>query len=527
MPQKENRTALLARQENTYGVDSIAPALLATPSAYLTDAMLVSNLDIATNADALERPNYSPSLSKDATGIGRVTAQLTFQTEYRASGVVGVAPRIGRLMKACGMQETVIPAGAGSQIGNPSAGPLNASAPIAAIIAGLSKTAAPTKCFDYYRVTVTTGGAPAAAKFLVTGAGFPDNDTVTLNSTIHSYATSSILGTVVVSGPIADPVFTFAGTFVANDFVEIFVGGVRFYYQVAQGDTVTTIATAFKTLLLADGRFTGTANAAGVLTVNLTAATDEIASTATAQVITLGQSGAQITIPVWTGTLVAGEYFEVFLRRAAVRYDPISDASSSVSFYIFLDGSLYRMYGARGTFTIEGAAATYPMMSWTFTGIYVDPVDMPLPTNLVFEQSKPWKVELSQLAVYGLPSAVASRFSFDAGNEVTIKDNINASEAYDEISITDRTPTAGCDPEAVKPSVFSPWARMRREDQTKFGVAVGVRGGAGNLIYLTARRASYTGAPFANRNKIRAHNYGFRLARVSGVGDDEYSFEFA
>lgn len=524
--QKQDRVALLARNEGTYGVDAIAPNLGASPSAYQTDALLVSDLDIVVNADTLERPNYSPSLSPDSTGIGRMLAQLTFRTELRASGQLGVAPRIGRLLKACGTAETTIAAGAATQISNGVAGPSNSTASIASIISGLTKTTAPTTIYDTYRITVTTGGAPATAKYIVTSQGFPEGDASVLNSLVHTYATNSLAGVITIGGTLQAPTFTFSGTWALNDFIEIFVGGIRFWYQVQSGDTVTVIATAIKTLMLADGRFTGTNNSAGVLTVALTAANGEITTSASTQAVTLGNSGAVITLPVWTGSVNAGEYFEVTLRRPGVRYDPVSDNHSSCTFYVYLDGSLHRLRGGRGTFSIEGAAAQYPMISWTFTCIYDDPIDGALPTSLSFEMSKPWKVELAQLNIFGLPNACASRFTFDVANELAPKDCINASEAYDEITINDRVPTLGADPESTKASIFHPWTRMRREDTSRFHVAVGVRGGTGNIVRIQANRTSYTGAPFANRNKIRAHNYGFRAARVSGAGDDEFMMHF-
>lgn len=526
MPQKQDRVAILARNETTYGTDAIAPALAATPSAYQTDAMLVSDLDIVIQADTLERPNYSPSLSPDTTGIGRMLAMLTFRTELRASGVLGVAPRIGRLLKAAALAETTIGSSASQTISNAVGGPNNTSAPSGVIVAGITKTTAPSNNFDTYRVTFTTGGAPGSAKYIVTSAGFPEGDTVTLNSLVHTYATNSADGVVTIGGTLQAPTFTITGTFVANEFIELFVGGVRFYYQVLTGDSNTNIAQALKNAILVDARFAGTTNSTFIVQVTLTASAGEITSAATAQTVALGNSGAVITIPVWTGSVIAGEYFEVTLRRQGVRYDPVSDNHSSCTFYVYLDGTLHRLYGGRGTFSIEGAAAQYPMVSWSFTCIYDDPINGALPTNLSFETSKPYKVELSQLSIYGLPAAIASRFTFDAANEVTPKDNINASEAYDEIVINDRVPVMGADPESTKPSVFHPWTRMRREDVSRFHVAVGRRGGAGNIVRINANRTSYTGAAFANRNRLRAHNYGFRAARVSGAGDDEYSILF-
>lgn len=533
MPQLENRTAVLARPETTYGVDSIAPALGGSPSPYQTDALSVSELDLKVTTEQLERPNYSPSLSKDTTGVGRMLMSLTFKAELKASGTLGVAPRIGRLLKGCGMQETIVAGTAAATIGNPVAGPSNASAPAATITSGVTKTTAPTQMYDTYRITCTTGGEPATAKFIVTGVGFPENDGRLLNSLTHTYNSDTAAGTIAVAGTVVAPTFTFAGTWVKDEFVELFVGGIRFYYQVQASDTPTIIAAAFQTLLLADGRFTGTLAATGVLTVALTtgtttSGTGDFVSSATAQSVNLGNSGAVISIPVWTGSLVAGEYWDIPLIRPGVRYDPVSDNFSSLTFYVYLDGTLVKLTGARGTFSIEGQAARYPMVSFTFTGIYDDPIDAALPASLSFENSKPWKVELAQLALYGLgQNPCASRFAFDMANTVEAKDCINASEAYDEVRITARAPTAGADPESNKPSLGSPWLRMRREDTTRFHVAVGRRGGVGNIVRIQADKANIRDAPFTTRTNIRAYDVQLALARVTGAGNDEVSLQFS
>lgn len=533
---KENRVVILARAETTDGVDSIQAAIAANaadpannPHPFQTDAILCAELDVGTDADVLERGNYNPSLSNEETGIGRMLQRFSFRTELRSSGVLGIAPRIGRLFKACGMSETNIPAGAASQISNPVAGPTSISAGIQSIIAGLTKTAAPTANFDTYRLTATTGGANGAAAFLVTSAGFPEGDATIMDSPNHTAVTNSVAGVVTIGGTTAAPTFTLSGTWAVNEFVELFVGGIRFYAQFNTGDTPAIVAARLRAAIILDARFATSTVAAATITIALSAAAGPKATTAAGTTaITLGTSSAVITIPNFTGNVTAGDSFEVTLRRVGVRYDPVSDDTTSLTIWAFLDGSLYRLRGSRGTWAAAGAAAAYATVTWTFTGIYVDPIDYALPTSLAYEESKPFKVEVAELALHGLSQAItcASRFAMDMANEVVPLDCINADEAYKAIQITGRTPTAGTDPDAKKPSIWNPWTRMRRGDTTRIHVAVGRKGGAANTVRLQADRANYTGAGWANRNRIRAHDIGLRLARKSALGDDELFVHF-
>lgn len=524
---KEEKTLVIVMPEGQYGVDAILAALANTPSPFATNALLCGGLDITGSGDALERTNYSPSLSPDEVGVGRVGSTLTFTTELRGSGKMFVPPRIGNLFKGAGTSETIVNAGPGAQITNAIGGDENTSAGMATIVAGLLKTTAPVSIFDYYRVTISAGGAAGAAKYIVTSSGFPQGDPTVMREAEHSVNTQTIGGTVTLGGTLAAPTFTFAGSWVMLDYVELFVGGVRFYQQVQNGDSPAAIAAALAAKIAADARFVGTAAAGAVITVALSAAAGEQALAAN-QAIPLGSSGAVVTLPAFAGALNAGESFEVNLLRPGVHYDPISDNVTSLSFWVLLDGNLHRFLGARGTATVDGQAAQYGTISWTFTGIYYDPVEYPIPQGVRFEKSKPYKVELAELALTNLPSNIAKAQSFqmDFGNEVTVNDNINAKEAYDEIEITDRTATMGCNPEATKPGVYSPWARMRKGDRVRMHVSVGALGGPGNVVRLMSNNGNYTGAPYAARNKRRVYNIGIRLARRTGDGNDEFKVYF-
>jgi hypothetical protein len=346
-----------------------------------------------------------------------------------------------------------------------------------------------------------------------------------MESTAHSGLTNSAAGTITIGGTVIAPTFTLAGTFAVNDYVELFVGGIRYYDQFAQGETIAVVATRLAAAIDADARLTAAA-AAGVITVGLSAGAGP--KPLTAGTFALGNSGAVVTIGAFAGTLTAGESFEITLRRSGVTYLPISDDGPSLTLWAFLDGALFRLRGARGSWAASGEAARYPGLAWTFTGIYVDPIDMALPTTLQYEESKPYKVEVAELAIYGMGGqlACASRFAMDIANEVAVRECINAEEAYDGVQIVSRAPTAGADPEAYKPSVYNPWSRLRRGDTTRFHVAVGKKGGPANTVRLQANAANYTGAPFAARNRIRSYDLGLRLARVSALGDDELSIHF-
>jgi len=97
-----NKALLLAKIEATFDQDP-------NPDN-VNDAFLVINPDFAPDITILERDNVRTSLSNDARAVGRKIGQITFQHEVRNNGDASGAtsPRLGVLLRGCGMLETQI-----------------------------------------------------------------------------------------------------------------------------------------------------------------------------------------------------------------------------------------------------------------------------------------------------------------------------------------------------------------------------------------------------------------------------------
>lgn len=90
---------------------------------------------------------------------------------------------------------------------------------------------------------------------------------------LSAYTTSGIgqnsgSGTITVTGNYNAPIYTLGGTFIAGNKIDLFIAGTRFTYTVVTGSTsLGNIATALRTLIAADGRFSGTTVVSNVITV--------------------------------------------------------------------------------------------------------------------------------------------------------------------------------------------------------------------------------------------------------------------
>ena len=92
---------LLAGTEATYGT----PVALAG-----TDALKISELDVEPiQIDLIDRELITPYFGNTQKVVGSEMVGITFSCELAGSGTVGVAPRWGKVLRACGFAETIDP----------------------------------------------------------------------------------------------------------------------------------------------------------------------------------------------------------------------------------------------------------------------------------------------------------------------------------------------------------------------------------------------------------------------------------
>lgn len=103
---KARKRVIFAKLESEYGTDS-------TPA--VTDALLTRNLqhDDSYAGDRVTRDLDRPTLGLEEEINVAPYQMVSFEVEIAGSGTAGVAPRYGRLLKACGWTETVDPATGG------------------------------------------------------------------------------------------------------------------------------------------------------------------------------------------------------------------------------------------------------------------------------------------------------------------------------------------------------------------------------------------------------------------------------
>lgn len=408
------KALLLAKIETTFRQD-------ASPDE-TNDALLVEDPKVNLDINQLERKNVRVDLSPLPTVAGRKVAKLSFMHEVRNNGnLLGtLSPKVGRLLRACGMAETQV--------------------------TGLASIVTPVADADNIGTVTWTksvayaGHLPRAVVVEVTTAG----------------------GTGVAKVSVTAPA---NGELTAYSQTDIFV-------------------------------------------------TDTVA-------IDLPGS-AKIIPDLDGGSLSVGDKWTVALVPPGYEYTPISAAFESVTLYAYFDGLLHKMTGCRGTWSVEGTGGDYAKFSFEFTGDYVPVADAVMPTSPTYETTKPVAVELANLMVGGSADFACSKFSVDMANDVQIRDNINASNAYAGAIIVGRAPKVSFDPEAVLEASHPFWGNLSSGAELTFGVKVGAA--KGNTVQFDAPNVQYTGLGYGNRNSQRTYDVSANVARQNGNDEVKVSF---
>lgn len=204
------RGLLLAKIQATLGEDSLPTKAL--------NAFLVRDPQFTPDITQLDRnANVRNSLSPLATTAGRKIARMSFQHEVRSNGNADgtTSPRLGHLLRACGMQETQV-TGASGTIGSAVADSGNTGT------ISFAKTTAYTGTLERtVTIECTTGGASGTAQVTIsapavgdlpaysqTGVTVTDASALTLP---NSATVTPTVGTSLVSGDTWTIVLTPAG----------------------------------------------------------------------------------------------------------------------------------------------------------------------------------------------------------------------------------------------------------------------------------------------------------------------------
>ena len=511
-------------------------------SVGVNDGFLVNNPAFTIKPNVLERNFVRDDLSQMPFIIGRKLASMEFETELRGNGLQNSgsyldAALITRLFRASGYKMT------------PSRGP---------VVKGPFDQGNPS-----VQVTWAVSSGTKAAQTLTMSDTPSNGQTVTIGHKTYKWVTAALAadGDVLIGASAATTVTNLiaainlavgAGTTYASattahpDKIVASSGGSGILTATAPkvGADFNSLATTTTSSqgLWGGATFTGGTNVASntdaiayYLTVDLagasgaahvTVTSDTAGEVVASAVITsgapfsVGSKGLTIT-PTWSGNLVAGQAWTVWLMPAGLSLDPISDGFESITLYMHKDGVLHEMPGSFGTFEITAQAGDFATVKWTFTGTYVEPVDDPNPSP-IFERTLPGQVELARLRVGSFP-AVVEKFTFNQMNDIQIRPDVGSSDGYIGARIVSRKPEGGINPEADLVANNDFWGQMAAAQEMPLQLRIGHT--PGNTVWMLFPNTQYSGLTYTDRNGILVFDAGVRFAR--SLGNDEACFYFS
>jgi len=232
-------------------------------------------------------------------------------------------------------------------------------------------------------------------------------------------------------------------------------------------------------------------------------------------------SGAAGTAPEIGKLFRACAFAETVSAGVSVAYDPSSVSFSSMTFYVYRDGLLHKLTGARGTLDVDITVGKWGAINWTFQGLYVAVSDSALVSGTYNSTSPP--VVLNAAFSVGGYSAVATKLQLNMANEFALRRDLSAVNGIREVLITGWDGRGGSfDPEAVLEATHPFFANWASAAQAALSATVGSV--EGNRCVITGPKAQYKSIAPGGRDKIYVYEIPIRLAQ--NVGDDEVKFLF-
>jgi len=175
-----------------------------------------------------------------------------------------------------------------------------------------------------------------------------------------------------------------------------------------------------------------------------------------------------------------------------VDYTPHSDAvnAKSLTIYYYIDGELYKIVGAVGTFKINGQVGSFPTIDFTFKGKLLSASDSPMPSSVSFESTKPVPFQNVQFTLDGNNSFVCSQLTVDINNTISERPDIQEPDGVKGFFISDRSPNGYIDPERVLRATYDLFGKFKAGTEGSMSAVVGTT--PGNIVEITAPAVQYT-----------------------------------
>lgn len=203
-------------------------------------------------------------------------------------------------------------------------------------------------------------------------------------------------------------------------------------------------------------------------------------------------------------------------------YTPVSTGFASATIYVYWDGLLWKITGARGNPELVFAAGEPARINFTFTGLYNDPTDTSFPASWTDNGGAPLICQGGTLTWGGSTIPCVETLSINMNNDIQIRPCITGTYAVGGVEITNRNPEGSINPDMTTISEQD-WVTLLNTP-TLQAISFQVTNGS-ETVTVSIPKAQLMNIPPGTRNNYRTWEIPFKCVRNSG--DDEISITFA
>ncbi len=211
---------------------------------------------------------------------------------------------------------------------------------------------------------------------------------------------------------------------------------------------------------------------------------------------------------------------ETLVANTSATYKPASDNVPSVTISVYIDGKIYKTWGARGTFKLDLASGKPGVIHFTLTGADWSEEDGAMLSGVSYNTTLP-PVLLSANFSIDAYAALIDSLSLDAGCGVTLRPDINKPSGHRSAMISSRKPTITFDPENVLVATYDFLGKWKSGALMALSATLG--SDAGNTVAISAPKIQYQEARLGDRAGLSI----FELTGLCTVdsGDDEWQIQ--
>lgn len=212
----------------------------------------------------------------------------------------------------------------------------------------------------------------------------------------------------------------------------------------------------------------------------------------------------------------------VYSIPAQVVYKPVQDDQESVTIYCNVDKVRHILLGARGTCSIKVNAQAIPMLSFTFTGLFVTPADVAIPAVNFGAYSEPLAVNAVNThhpVIAGYAEGVVSDFSVDFANTVVFRSLVGGQE---NVRITNCESTGSVTFESTTVAAKDWWTHIKNVTLGVFSITHGTV--LGNIAKIDGANTQLTEPAYGDKDGITMLTT--KIGFIPATGSDELILSF-